>query len=160
MSSEFIVKAIGVVKSELFGEPGTPVQPAYAQGTRGTIRIYPEYKEALRDLDDFERIWVIFMMNRAKPFKPIIKPYLDDKEHGLFATRSPSRPNPIGMSCVRLDRVEGDLIHISELDMLDGTPVVDIKPFVSKFDCWERQKSGWFDHVGEHSGKAVERFVR
>lgn len=134
---------IGVVHSP-FSEPaGTPIQPRAAKGVFGTITLAAEYAAGLADLDGFSHIIVLSYFHRAAPFKLAVTPFLDDAPRGLFATRAPSRPNPIGLSVVELVRVEGTTLHIRNVDMLDGTPVLDIKPYVPAFDGPENVRVGW-----------------
>jgi tRNA-Thr(GGU) m(6)t(6)A37 methyltransferase TsaA len=120
--------------------------------------VFEEYREGLADLDGFERIWLLFWLDKAAPYKLKVKPYMDENMRGLFSTRAPSRPNPIGMSCVRLLGVEGNILKISELDILDGTPLLDIKPYVGKVDCFDVKRSGWLDSVEHKNIKADDRF--
>lgn len=152
------VKPIGIIHSP-FSEPqGTPIQPVFAQGSEGTVEVLAQYEEALADLEGFERIWLLFWLDRASAFKPKVKPYMDDTLRGLFATRAPSRPNPIGLSCVKLLSVEGNILKVADIDILDGTPLLDIKPYVGKVDCFDVKRSGWLDTVAERSKKADNRF--
>ncbi len=143
-------KAIGLVHTP-FNEPrGTPIQPNAGQGTEGSVEIFPEYIEGLKDIAGFSHIFLIYHMHLAKP-SLIVKPFLDDAFHGIFATRSPGRPNAIGLSVVRLIRVEGSCIHVEDLDIVDNTPLLDIKPFVPEFDIRTVTKIGWYENK-------VERF--
>jgi tRNA-Thr(GGU) m(6)t(6)A37 methyltransferase TsaA len=152
------LKPIGIIHSPFTRGEGTPIQPRFAQGVEGIIEIFTEYGEGLKDLDGFERIWVLYWMHKSAPPRLLVKPYMDDSERGLFATRAPSRPNPIGISCVRLLRVDGVNLHIGKLDMLDRTPVLDIKPYAPQFDCFEVERIGWLAHADERRPKADGRF--
>jgi tRNA-Thr(GGU) m(6)t(6)A37 methyltransferase TsaA len=154
------LKAIGVIHSPFKEAQGTPIQPAFAKGAKGTVEIYPHYAEGLKDLEGFERIWLIYWFHKAGPRQLLVKPYMDDTERGLFATRAPCRPNQIGISAVRLIRVENGSLHIEEVDILDGTPLLDIKPYVPKFDCFEAKRMGWFAGVKieNHTKFADNRF--
>lgn len=134
---------IGVVHSPFTEPSGTPIQPRAAQGIRGTITLAPEYAAGLADLDGFSHIVVLSYFHRAAPHKLLVTPFMDVTPRGLFATRAPSRPNPIGLSVVELERVEGTTLHIRNVDMLDGTPVLDIKPYVPAFDDPEDVRIGW-----------------
>lgn len=116
------------------------------------------YEAALEDIDGFERLWLIYWMDRVGQYKPRVIPYRDTREHGLFATRSPSRPNPIGMSIVRLIKREGAILHIADIDILDGTPLLDIKPYVPEFDAHPVCRAGWFDAPGVDRRQADSRF--
>lgn len=140
-----VFRPIGVIHSPHRDARGTPIQPAYAQGSEGRVVLEPEYADALFDLHGFERIWLIYQFDRAQAFRARVVPYRDDREHGLFATRAPCRPNPVGMSVVRLLRCEEHTLHVAELDVLDGTPLIDIKPYIPEFDAYPDSRAGWFD---------------
>jgi len=152
------VKPIGMIHSPFSRSGGVPIQPVFAKGCEGTVEVYGEFEEALLDLDGFERIWLLYWFDRASEFKLKVKPYLDDRWHGLFSTRAPSRPNPIGLSCVKLLSVEANILRVSELDILDGTPLLDIKPYVGKFDCFEVKRNGWLDTAEKRNMKSDGRF--
>lgn len=152
------LKPIGVVHSPFKQAKGTPVQPRVATSAQGTVEVFGQYREGLKDLAAFDRIWLVCWFHRASAPRMQIVPYLDDTERGLFATRAPSRPNPIGISPVRLIRVDGNILTVSELDVLDGTPLLDIKPYSPHFDCFEESKSGWLDQSDHHRRFADERF--
>jgi tRNA-Thr(GGU) m(6)t(6)A37 methyltransferase TsaA len=147
------LQQIGVIHSPFRRATGTPLQPFCAAGTEGRIEVFDCYREGLVDLDGFERIWVLFWCHRAKRPKMTVVPYRDTVAHGLFATRAPSRPNPIGLSAVRLFEICGNILHVGELDILDGTPVLDIKPYVSQYDSYSAQRCGWLD--GDSAMKRV-----
>lgn len=149
---------IGVIRSPFTSAVGTPIQPAYARGIAGEVIVAERYAEALADIEGFERIWLVYWMDRVGPFQARVVPYRDTREHGLFATRSPSRPNPIGISAVRLLGREGCVLRVADLDVLDGTPLLDIKPYVPEFDAHPGSKAGWFDEAGEDRHVADDRF--
>ncbi len=132
--SEFHFRAIGIVHSPFHEPAQTPIQPVFASDVRGRVQVFPEYAEGLKDLEGFSHLHLIYVFDRVSGMKLRVKPYLADVEHGIFATRSPTRPNPIGMSIVRLIGREGATLHVAELDILDGTPLLDIKPFAPRFD--------------------------
>ncbi|MBC8415907.1 MAG: tRNA (N6-threonylcarbamoyladenosine(37)-N6)-methyltransferase TrmO [Candidatus Cloacimonetes bacterium] len=160
---EITFKPIGIIHSP-FKEPvGIPIQPAGAKGIKGNIEIFEEFKEGLKDLDGFSHIVLLFNFHLSEGYKLEVMPFMEDKIRGVFATRAPRRPNQIGMSIVRLEKVEDNILHISNVDIIDGTPLLDIKPFVSKFDCFdinENEKVGWLKkrvkRVDEH--RSDERF--
>jgi tRNA-Thr(GGU) m(6)t(6)A37 methyltransferase TsaA len=156
--SEMIVKQIGVIHSPFREAKGTPIQPAFAKEAQGIVELLPEYAEGLKDLEGFERIWLIYWFDRAREYKLRVVPYMDTVEHGLFATRAPSRPNPIGMSPVKLERIEGSRLFISDMDILDGTPLLDIKPYSPRFDCFDVKRHGWLQTTTAENHKADERF--
>jgi len=140
---------IGVVHSEHTDPAKTPIQPAYAQECEGRVEVFPEYAEGLKDLEAFSHIYLVCHLHKASPARLMVKPFLQDVERGVFATRAPCRPNPIGLSIVRLLRVEGNILHVAGIDMLDGTPLLDIKPYTARFDCIETGSNGWQDDVDE-----------
>lgn len=153
------LEPIGLVHSPFVGQTGVPVQPALAGPEDvGAIEIYEQFAAGLSDLDGFERIWVISWFHRAGPVRLRVVPYLDRQERGLFATRAPSRPNPIGISAVRLLRREGRFLHVAELDLLDGTPVLDLKPYAPTFDVFPVSREGWLEDRAQRSGRADDRF--
>ncbi len=143
------VRPIGVIRSP-FTDPGAmPIQPRFASGVEGTLEIDPAFAGALRDLAGFERIWALYYFDRARPFRSEVVPFLDSEPHGLFATRSPARPNPIGMSAWRLLSVSGPVVRVADVDVLDGTPLLDIKPYVPAFDAFPDARVGWLEKVLE-----------
>ncbi len=136
-------KPIGVIHSK-FKEPrGTPIQASVAKGSTGSIEIFPEYAEGLQDLAGFSHIILLYHFHRAKEFRLRIRPYMDSRVHGVFATRSPSRPNAIGISVVRLIEIHDNILRIADVDVLDETPLLDIKPYVPQFDHREVSSIGW-----------------
>ena len=151
-------KPVGIIHSSLKEAKGSPIQPVFAGNSEGIVEVYEPYREALKDLDGFERIWLIYWFHKAIEFRPIVTPFLDTAERGLFATRAPCRPNPIGMSPVRLLRIENGKLFIAEVDILDGTPLLDIKPYISEFDKFEVTRNGWQDNVKGLPGMADKRF--
>lgn len=157
-SLRFQLKPIGVIHSPFKQAEGTPIQPSAAKGAEATVEVFEEYRQALKDLDGFERIWLVCWFHRAAKPRMRVVPYLDDTERGLFATRATSRPNPIGISAVRLLRVEGNILTVADVDILDGTPVLDIKPYSPHFDCFQPSKSGWLDQSDRHRRLADDRF--
>lgn len=137
---------------------GTPIQPAYAMQSIGTVVVNPDLESALVDIEHFERIWLFYWFHQAGPYAPKVIPYRDTREHGLFATRSPCRPNPIGISVVRLLYLEGTTLHVKGLDILDGTPLLDIKPYIPEYDAYPTSKAGWFDEAQQDRQIADMRF--
>jgi len=155
---EITYRPIGVVHSEFVKQEGTPIQSVFAGNAKGYIELDPAYAPALKDLEGMERIWVLYHLDRAAPYQPLVVPYLDDSKHGLFATRSPPRPNPIGISVLRLIAVKGNRLEVEGMDILDGTPLLDIKPYVPQFDAVEASRAGWFDHAKKKDHAADARF--
>ena len=161
MSSRFHeirFQPIGVIRSPHRAPRGTPIQPAYAAKVEGEVVVDAGFAPALDSLDGFEHIWLIYFLDRAGAFKPRVVPYRDTREHGLFATRSPCRPNPIGLSVVRLLGRSRNVLRVGGLDILDGTPLIDIKPYVPEFDAHPSSKAGWLDECCEDRQIADERF--
>jgi len=146
---------IGIIHSPFNQAAGTPVQPWCAAGTEGHIQVFDPYVEGLRDLEGFQRIWVLFWCHRASKPRLTVIPYRDTVAHGVFATRAPARPNPIGLSTLRLFGVSGNLLHVGEIDILDGTPLLDIKPYVSQYDSYPAQDCGWLDSDRASKGVIV-----
>jgi tRNA-Thr(GGU) m(6)t(6)A37 methyltransferase TsaA len=146
-------KPIGVIHSEHVAAEQTPIQPAYAKGCQGWAEIFPEYAEGLRDLEGFSHIYLIYHFHQATSAKLVVKPFLQDVERGVFATRSPCRPNPIGLSIVELIRREGNVLYFDGMDILDGTPLLDIKPYTAKFDRCDTARNGWQDEVDEETAR-------
>jgi len=156
--SRITMQAIGIIRTPFVEASGTPIQAVYGQGIEGEVLLNEPYDQALDDIDGFERLWLIYWMDRVSGFKPRVIPYRDTKEHGLFATRSPSRPNPIGMTVVRFLRREGAILHVADIDILDGTQLLDIKPYIPAFDAHPVSRAGWFDHPGVDRRVADARF--
>jgi tRNA (adenine37-N6)-methyltransferase len=152
------LRPIGVIRSPFTAAAGTPIQPAYADGAAGEVVVAEPYAGALDDIEGFERVWLVYWMDRVDGFEPRVTPFRDTRAHGLFATRAPCRPNPIGLSAVRLLRREGRVLHVADLDILDGTPLLDLKPYVPEFDAHPRSRAGWFEGAGEDRRVADDRF--
>jgi tRNA (adenine37-N6)-methyltransferase len=143
--NEIIYKPIGVIQSPFKEPKGTPIQPKGAENIDGAVEVFSEYVEGLADIEGFSHIILIYHFHLAK--KPALKqkPYMDNKDHGVFAMRGPSRPNPIGISAVRLIRVKENILYVRDVDILDGTPLLDIKPYVPEFDVRNVDKVGWLE---------------
>jgi len=152
------LRPIGIIHTPFVEPAGTPIQPVYASETQGTVEVFEPFVAGLADLEGFDRIWLLYWCDRAAPPRMRIVPYRDTQERGLFSTRAPARPNPIGMSCVRLLRIEGHVLHIGEVDMLDGTPLLDIKPYAPAFDSFPAARSGWLGEQGTGRTVADQRF--
>jgi tRNA-Thr(GGU) m(6)t(6)A37 methyltransferase TsaA len=129
-----------------FKEPrGTPIQPSAGKDVKGKVEIFEEFAEGLKDLDGFSHIILLFHLHLSKDRPLRVIPYMDDVERGVFSTRAPARPNPIGMSIVRVDKIEGRVIFVRDLDIVDGTPLLDIKPFVPEFGPGDDVRIGWLE---------------
>lgn len=140
---EIHFKSIGVVHSPFKEVKGTPIQPPGAKNVKGSIEVFPEFCEGLSDLDGFSHIILLYHFHRVKESKLTVKPYMDNSSRGVFSTRIPGRPNPIGLSIVKLLGVEDCTVTIEEVDILDGSPLLDIKPYVPEFDHREANRIGW-----------------
>jgi tRNA-Thr(GGU) m(6)t(6)A37 methyltransferase TsaA len=143
--SGIIFHPIGAVHTPFKEPQGTPIQPAAAQEAQGFIDLLPEYQEGLQDLEGFSHLILLYQFHLSPGFSLKVIPFLDDQPRGVFATRAPARPNSIGLSIVRLERVEGRRLYIREVDIVDGTPLLDIKPYVPRFDCRVQARSGWME---------------
>ncbi len=153
-------RPIGIVHSP-FREIGQmPVQPVSAAGVSGTIELLPDLVPGLQDLDGFSHLLVIYHFHRSGPTRLSVTPFLDDHPHGIFATRAPVRPNPIGLSLLTLLGIDGHRLQVGNLDILDGTPVLDIKPYVPQFDQVADVRSGWVERAGNKVGtlRSDDRF--
>jgi tRNA-Thr(GGU) m(6)t(6)A37 methyltransferase TsaA len=142
--NEVTYMPIGVVHSPFKEPKNVPIQASASKGAQGSIQLNPKYAEGLKDLEGFSHIILLYHFNLVKACSLLVKPFLDDNLHGVFATRSPARPNAIGISTVRLTRIENSILYILDVDILDGTPLLDIKPYVPKFDNRRTAKIGWF----------------
>jgi tRNA-Thr(GGU) m(6)t(6)A37 methyltransferase TsaA len=141
--SQYVFKPIGIVRSPFTQLERTPVQPIGVADVSGTVVIHDEFAPGLQDLDGFSHIFLLYVFHRAKATGLRVKPYLGDEEHGVFATRSPHRPNPIGLSLVRLVSRDGNVLRIAGVDMLDGTPVLDIKIYIPHLNPGGEVRIGW-----------------
>ncbi len=160
--NEIKYKPIGVVHSPFKEPKGTPIQPAGAKNIDGTVELFPEYAEGLKDLEGFSHIILIYHFHLSKRASLKVKPYMDSEVHGVFAMRGPSRPNPVGISVVGLVRIENNILHIHDVDIVDGTPLLDIKPYVPEFDIRKVEKIGWLEKNVHKLSKTKddERFIK
>lgn len=142
-------KPIGTIKSPFDKLEGMPIQPAGAIGVSGTVEIRPKYQSALKDLEGFSHIILIYHFHKSTGFKLHVTPFMDTVKRGLFATRAPKRPNPIGISVVKLTRIEENILHITNVDILNNTPLLDIKPFVPDFDSAYDIRTGWLEEAAK-----------
>ncbi|HIC95637.1 TPA: tRNA (N6-threonylcarbamoyladenosine(37)-N6)-methyltransferase TrmO [Candidatus Bipolaricaulota bacterium] len=139
------LKPIGIIHTPHRRIEDVPVQPCMSK-YMGEIEVNQEYQEGLKDIEGFSHIIVLYLFHKSQGYSLLVKPFLDDKPHGLFATRYPERPNPIGISTVKLLEREGGVLKVLGIDVLDGTPLIDIKPHVPEFDCWDEEaKIGWLE---------------
>ncbi|NWJ97077.1 MAG: tRNA (N6-threonylcarbamoyladenosine(37)-N6)-methyltransferase TrmO [Chloroflexi bacterium] len=151
---------IGLIHSPFKEPAGMPIQSVAAKGVAGSIELAPEYWEGLLDLEGFSHLILIYHLHLVQGSSLVVTPFLDDQVHGVFATRSPKRPNPIGFSIVRLLKIEEGTLHIEDVDLVDGTPLLDIKPYVPLFDNRAEVRIGWFAKKIEqvYQAQADQRF--
>jgi len=139
------LRPIGTIRTPFTETTGIPVQAVGGVRIEGTIELDPELAEGLADLDGFSHLILVYHLHQVSGVRLTVTPFLDDRPHGIFATRSPARPNPLGLSTVRLLGVDGATIHIADLDIVDGTPLLDVKPYVPAFDDRADARIGWFE---------------
>jgi len=147
------MKPIGAIRTPFTELAGMPIQPAGAADVCGTVEVFEEYEAGLKDLDGFSHVVLLYLFHRSDGFTLEVVPFMDTEPRGLFATRAPRRPNPIGISIVQLDRIEGTTLHVRNVDMLDGTPLLDIKPHVPDFDRPSQVRTGWLEHARKTVGE-------
>ena len=139
------LKPIGTIYTPYNDREGMPIQPTGAKGVKGKIELIPELTDGLKDLDGFSHIILIYHFHLSKKYELHVKPFMDDKIRGVFSTRAPKRPNPIGFSVVKLNKIEKNILHIENIDVLNGTPLLDIKPFIPDVDIVKTDKIGWLE---------------
>lgn len=147
---EIKYRSIGIVHSPFKEAEGTPIQSVAAKGTGGTVELFSEFAEGLQDVEGFSHIILVYHFHLSKKSPLKVRPFMDVRTRGVFATRAPSRPNPIGLSIVRLVKVEGNTLYVEDMDIVDGTPLLDIKPYVPEFDGRSVERIGW---LSENVGK-------
>jgi tRNA-Thr(GGU) m(6)t(6)A37 methyltransferase TsaA len=155
------ITAIGIIQTPFDDLKGMPIQPSGAAGIQGTIVMDKEYEQGLNDLEGFSHIILLYHFHQSKGYNLIVKPFMDDNKRGLFSTRAPRRPNPIGLSIVRLIKIEGSRLTIEGIDTLNGTPLLDIKPYVPEFDVKGVISVGWLESRQEQAvaSKSDDRFI-
>ncbi|MBN2429745.1 MAG: tRNA (N6-threonylcarbamoyladenosine(37)-N6)-methyltransferase TrmO [Deltaproteobacteria bacterium] len=146
-ADQIYYKPIGYVHSPYKDPDTTPIQPVFDEDSEGTIEILEQYEPGLKDLDGFSHLFVFYYLHKASPARMTVKPFLQDVERGIFATRAPCRPNPIGLSIVKLKEVRGRILDIVGVDILDGSAVLDIKPYCEQFDKVLEPRCGWQDEL-------------
>lgn len=140
---EIIMRPIGIIHSPFQDKKETPIQPTHSRAS-GQVEVYPQYSEGLQDLEELSHIILLYAFHRSRGYTLHVRPFLDDQPRGLFATRHPRRPNPIGLSIVRLLERDQNILKIEGVDVLDGTPLLDIKPYVPDFDLMSEVRTGWY----------------
>ena len=154
LQKAIVYEPIGVIRTPYTDRKGMPIQPAAAEGVRGTIELRPALAGGLKDLDGFSHIVLLYHLHESQGYALRVTPFLDSEERGVFATRAPRRPNNIGLSVVRLVAVEEATLIVANVDMLDGTPLLDIKPYVPVFDEQEQVRVGWLAGAAERLSDA------
>ncbi len=154
----FSFRSIGTIYSPHNKISSIPIQPVFCNDIKGSIVLETEYKDALRGLEGFSHIYLFYYFHKSRKVCLRLKPYLSDQEQGIFASRAPHRPNKLGMSLVRLVSIEDNILHVMDIDILNGTPLLDIKPYIQRFDSRDNVRSGWQDTIPEDI--AVSRGVR
>ncbi len=158
---EIIIKPIGVIRTPHTDIKNMPIQPIAAEGIKGYIELLPEYIEGLKDIEGFSHLILIYHFHKIIGYELQVVPFMDTEKRGIFSCKAPKRPNAIGMSTVRLINVEGNTVHIEQVDMLDNTPLIDIKPFYPRYDNRENVSIGWLEKnkdLPANELRADERF--
>jgi tRNA-Thr(GGU) m(6)t(6)A37 methyltransferase TsaA len=144
---------IGIIHSPFTELSGMPIQPAGAAGIEGTVEVFSKYYDGLKDLEGFSHIIMLYHFHRSKGFKLHVVPFMDSRFRGVFATRAPKRPNPIGLSVIKLQKIQGNILYVENLDILDETPLLDIKPYVPAFDEETEVRTGWLEEARKEVSK-------
>jgi tRNA (adenine37-N6)-methyltransferase len=144
---EIHYRPIGIIHSPFTDVEGMPIQPTGASGIQGAAEVFPEFAEGLKDLEGFSHIILLYHFHQVQEVKLVVAPFMDSQPRGVFATRAPKRPNPIGLSIVKLLSIEQNVLHIENVDILDGTPLLDIKPYVPEFDQHPAKRVGWLEQA-------------
>ena len=160
MNNKVIYKAIGIIHSPFKTIEGVPIQPAAANGILGEVKVNNEYSGGLKSLEEFSHLILLYHFHFSNGYNLNVIPFMDSTEHGVFATRAPNRPNPIGISVVKIKSIKENTIVVENIDVIDGTPLLDIKPYISSFDNVLEEKNGWYSKSKNdvHSMRADSRF--
>ena len=142
---EIKYQPIGFIHSPFTDLENMPIQPAGKASGPGTVDILPEFSEGLKDVESFSHVILIYHLHRVRRHQLTVTPFLDQQPRGIFATRAPTRPNPVGISVVKLLKIEGNRLYVDEVDILDGTPLIDLKPYVPEFDVRSDARAGWLE---------------
>ena len=137
------IDQIGTIHSPFATKESCPIQGAVEPASKGTVEVFPEYAEGLKDIEAFSHVILLYVFDKAGEVQLIRPTFLDDTPHGIFASRHPCRPNPIGLSIVKLESRTGSTLHVRGIDVLDGTPLIDLKPYIPRFDHVESASDGW-----------------
>lgn len=157
---EVIYRPIGVIHTSFNSVEEMPIQPTSDVSGPGIVEVLPEFADALMDLEGFSHIYLLYHFHKVRQSQLMVTPFLDSKPHGIFATRAPSRPNPLGLSLVKLVRIEGHIVYVDSVDVLNETPLLDIKPYVPEFEHTHDVRIGWLEEVKDkiRSQKSDDRF--
>jgi tRNA (adenine37-N6)-methyltransferase len=142
---QIIINPIGVIHTPFNDVENMPIQPVAAEGVRGYIELYDEYVAGLKDMEGFSHLTLLYRFHKIKGYSLVVVPFMDDQPRGIFSCKAPKRPNAIGVSTVKLIGIENNIIHIEQVDMLDGTPLIDIKPFYPRYDNRDNVSIGWLE---------------
>jgi tRNA (adenine37-N6)-methyltransferase len=157
MMSEIIYKPIGIIHTPYKEKECTPIQGCFAPDNKGQIELFPEYAEGLSNIEGFSHLILLYHFHKSEGFQLMAKPFLDKEKKGIFSIRYFARPNPIGLSVVRLYQVKNNILEIGEVDMFDDTPLLDIKPYVPQFDIKDSVKDGWYPTASERSRYEIKK---
>jgi tRNA-Thr(GGU) m(6)t(6)A37 methyltransferase TsaA len=158
---EYVFTPIGMLYTPYKSKSGVPIQGIFDPGSRGRAEIFEPYEPGLKDTEGFSHLILLYVFDQSEGYDLECRPYMEETLHGVFAMRAPRRPNPIGMSVVRLEKRKGNILYLSEVDMLDETPLLDIKPFVPTFDHRDKVRVGWMERTfrdGKHRKRSDDRF--
>jgi len=156
MVKEIIYRPIGIIHTPYNKKEDTPIQGCFSPNSCGHIEIYPEFTAGLQDIEGFSHLILLYHFHKAEGFQLLTQPFLDKEKKGIFSIRYFARPNPIGLSIVKLIKVKSNVLEIGEVDILDGTPLLDIKPYVPQFDIKENVKDGWYPTASERSKYKIQ----
>ena len=157
MHNDIICKPIGIIHSEHTDPHKTPIQPVFAKGCAGRAEVFHEYEQGLQDIEGFSHILILYHFHKSTTQRLTVKPFLENVEHGVFATCAPSRPNHIGLSVVRLVKREKNVLFLDEIDILDKSPILDIKPYVSRFNNPKDVRNGWQEKIDDQTAYNLGR---
>ena len=160
MMEEITLKPIGIIYTQFKEPAGMPIQSSAAEGIRGRIELEEQYVPGLADLDGFSHIYLLYHLHLSESYSLRVIPFLDNRERGVFATRAPRRPNPIGLSVVKLNSISANILEIENVDIVDGTPLLDIKPYIPEMESTDQYRIGWLTGRTDAitSNTADERF--
>lgn len=141
---DFSYRTIGIIHTPFQQKENVPIQSKRSNFT-GRVEVFPQFSEGLEGIEDFSHIYLLYRFHRSEPSNSLkVKPFLDDQQHGVFTTRYPYRPNPLGISVVQIIERQGNMLSFIGADMLDETPLLDIKPYIPDFDYFQVEKIGWY----------------